>query len=173
MRPLPPRTDHGLAYPSGLVMLSVVAVAMAGLAFWATHDTREPEQAVPIASTPTPSPTSSPTADPPEAKKKPKKKKPKKETLRRDEVYVEVYNNSGITGLAGQVGATAASIGWQVVGSDNWYGTIPASTVYYPSRLEEAGRQLALDLGIERTMPAVDPMRHDRLTVVLTADAAG
>ena len=32
---------------------------------------------------------------------------------------------------------------------------------------------LALDLGIQRVMPAVDgPMRLDRLTVVLTADAA-
>ncbi len=31
---------------------------------------------------------------------------------------------------------------------------------------------LALDLGIRRVLPAVDPMRLDRLTVVLTADAA-
>ena len=34
-----------------------------------------------------------------------------------------------------------------MVGSDNWYGTIPASTVYYPARLETAGKLLALDLG--------------------------
>ncbi len=171
MRPLPQRTDHGMAHPSGLVMLSVLAVVMAGVAFWATNDPAETEQAVPISSTPTPSPSSSPTTEPSATPKK-KTKPKKKQALRRDEVYVEVYNNSGITGLAGQVGATAASIGWQVVGSDNWYGTIPASTVYYPARLEEAGKQLALDLGIERTMPAVDPMRHDVLTVVLTADAA-
>ena len=31
---------------------------------------------------------------------------------------------------------------------------------------------LALDLGVDRVAPAVDPMRADRLTVVLTADAA-
>ena len=59
-----------------------------------------------------------------------------------------------------------------MVGSDNWYGTIPASTVYYPPRLTEAGRLLALDLGIQRRQPAVDPMRMDRLTVILTDDAA-
>ena len=55
-----------------------------------------------------------------------------------------------------------------MVGSDNWYGTIPASTVYYPKRLAKAGKLLALDLGIQRTAPAVDPMRLDRLTVILT-----
>ena len=53
-------------------------------------------------------------------------------------VYVEVYNNSGVTGLAGEVAASATQAGWQVVGSDNWYGTIPASTVYYPPKLARA-----------------------------------
>ena len=86
----------------------------------------------------------------------------------RSKVYVVVFNNSNVTGLAGQVAARASQIGWQVVGSDNWYGTIPASTVYYPQRLEKAGKLLALDLGIQRTAPAVDPMRLDRLTVILT-----
>ena len=67
----------------------------------------------------------------------------------RGKVYVEVYNNSGITGLAGRVGDRATGAGWQVVGSDNWVGTIPASTVYFPQRLKAAGRLLALDLGIQ------------------------
>jgi hypothetical protein len=79
-----------------------------------------------------------------------------------------VFNNSNVSGLAGRVAARASQIGWQVVGSDNWYGTIPASTVYYPQRLAKAGKLLALDLGIQRTAPAVDPMRLDRLTVILT-----
>ena len=86
----------------------------------------------------------------------------------RSKVYVVVFNNSNVSGLAGKVAARASQIGWQVVGSDNWYGTIPASTVYYPKRLEKAGKLLALDLGIQRTAPAVDPMRLDRLTVILT-----
>jgi hypothetical protein len=81
---------------------------------------------------------------------------------------VEVFNNSSISGLAGRVAGQAAHAGWQVVGSDNWYGTIPSSTVYYPPRLKAAGHLLALDLGIRRTMPAVTPMRLDRLTVILT-----
>ena len=91
--------------------------------------------------------------------------------MRRGKVYVEVYNNPGITGLAGRIAGTAATAGWQVVGTDNWYGgNIPASTVYFPQRLERAGRLLALDLGIDRVVPAVDPMRLDRLTVILTGE---
>jgi hypothetical protein len=86
-------------------------------------------------------------------------------------VYVEVFNNSGIKGLAATTAAKATQVGWQVVGEDNWYGAIPASTVYYPERLKAAARQLALDLGIRRTSPSVEPMKMDRLTIVLTADA--
>lgn len=164
MRTLPRRSQSGIANPSPLVMLSVVAVAMAGLAFFATKDPQPAERVVTAASTPTP--TVSPTVKPTHRAVQPRQPK-----VDRSTVYVEVYNNSGITGLAGRVGARATDIGWQVVGSDNWYGTIPASTVYYPPRLKAAGRQLALDLGIARTMRAVDPMRRDRLTVVLTADA--
>jgi hypothetical protein len=92
--------------------------------------------------------------------------------VERSKVYVEVYNNSGVTGLAGEVAASATQAGWKVVGSDNWYGTIPASSVYYPPKLARAARALALDLGIRRTVPAVDPMKLDRLTVILTADHA-
>jgi len=100
------------------------------------------------------------------------KPKPTKPAIDKGKVYVEVYNNSGVTGLAGEVAASATQAGWKVVGSDNWYGTIPASSVYYPPKLARAARALALDLGIRRTVPAVDPMKLDRLTVILTADHA-
>ena len=45
---------------------------------------------------------------------------------------------------------------------------MPATTVYYPKRLKRAAKKLALDLGIQRTALAVDPMRRDRLTLILT-----
>jgi LytR cell envelope-related transcriptional attenuator len=156
------RNQRGVAMPSPVVMLSVIAVAMAGIAFVATRGGEPTEREVTtVSDTPkeTPSPTYTPSKDP----------KPKPPKVQRGKVYVEVYNNSGITGLAGQVAERATGIGWQVVGSDNWYGTIPANTVYYPANLKTAGKQLALDLGIRRTAPAVDPMRLDRLTVILTA----
>jgi hypothetical protein len=161
------RNQRGMAMPSPVVMLSVIAVAMAGIAFVATRGGEPTEREVTtVSDTPTTTPSASPTFKP--SKKPEKPEKPEKPKVQRGEVYVEVYNNSGITGLAGQVAGQATGIGWQVVGSDNWYGTIPANTVYYPAKLEAAGKQLALDLGIKRTAPAVDPMGFDRLTVILT-----
>jgi hypothetical protein len=137
-----PRDEQGVAFPSPLVMLSVLAVAMASITFIATRDQAPTER---------------------RAKPEPR--------VKRGEVYVEVYNNSGIKGLAAATAARATGVGWSVVGEDNWQGLIPTSTVYFPPRLKAAGKQLALDLGIKRTAPAVGVMKRDRLTVILTADA--
>ena len=159
------RSERGVAFPSPLVMLSIIAIAMAGFAFVATRDAGPVERKVTTAAV-----TSSETVEPtPVAPVKTTKPKP---TIKRGEVYVEVFNNSGIKGLAATTAAKATQVGWQVVGEDNWVGSIPASTVYYPERLKAAAKQLALDLGIGRTSQAVEPMKMDRLTIVLTADAA-
>lgn len=160
------RDELGVAFPSPLVILSVLAVAMAGLAFVATQGDNAPDRRLQTVSEPSPSvaptiPTKRPAPAP--------AKKPKPE-VRRDEIFVEVYNNSGIAGLAGTTATMASGAGWNVVGSDNWYGTIPASTVYFPPRLAAAAKALGKDLGIKRLQPSVDPMRFDRLTVILTAD---
>lgn len=157
------RNEQGVAYPSPLVMLSIIAIAMAGVAFVATNDQDPVEQAIVPAAAPSASATPTPTVDP-TPKKKPKP------PVKRGEVFVEVFNNTRITGLAGTIGARATEAGWQVIGSDNWVGTIPATTVYYPARLKRAAKLLALDLGVTRTQPAVESMKLDRLTVVLTGD---
>ena len=159
------RGERGVVFPSPVVILSVVAVAMAAIAYVATQGQPPTEREVTrVATEPSPSatPESSMSTTP----------KPTKPAIDKGKVYVEVYNNSGVTGLAGEVAASATQAGWKVVGSDNWYGTIPASSVYYPPKLARAARALALDLGIRRTVPAVDPMKLDRLTVILTADHA-
>jgi hypothetical protein len=157
------RNQRGVVFPSPVVMLSVVAVAMAGIAFVATRGGEPTEREVTTVSQPQTSPTPSPSATPTT-----EKPKPPKPVVKRGKVYVEVYNNSGITGLAGQVADRATTVGWQVVGSDNWYGTIPTTTVYYPQRLKAAAKVLALDLGVRRTAPAVGAMKLDRLTLILT-----
>ena len=167
------RDERGVVFPSPVVMLSVVAVAMAGVAYVATRSEAPAEREVTTVAQPEkvqPSETAPPRQKIPQGKKPAIKKA--EPAFERGKVYVEVYNNSGITGLAGATAAQASDAGWQVVGSDNWYGTIPASTVYYPERLEAAAKMLALDLGIGRVMPAIEPMDLDRLTVILTADAA-
>lgn len=150
--------------PTPLVLASVAVVAVAGVAFVATQGEEEDPKAV-VVSQPVETPTEEPTTQ-----EKPKKKKKKQPAVQRGRIYVEVYNNSNISGLAGTTAKKATDAGWQVVGSDNWRGTIPASTVYYPERLKRAAQQLGRDLGIQRLMPAVEPMRFDRLTVILTPD---
>jgi hypothetical protein len=157
-----PQRGRGLAtaFPSPVVIVSILAVAMAAIAFVATRGQGPAEREVALPVSSSPSVSAAPTIKPDPTKRKP--------AVDRGAVPVEVYNNSGEQGLAGSVADRASGIGWQVVGSDNWYGTIPASTVYYPQRLRAEGRQLALDLGITRVLPAVEPMRGDRLTVILT-----
>ncbi|QBX54796.1 LytR family transcriptional regulator [Nocardioides seonyuensis] len=153
--------------PSPIVMLSAIAVAMASITFFATRSEEPTERRVDQATVASAEPTTPAHEATPTATKKPEPR------VNRGEVYVEVFNNSGIKGLAARTASRATQVGWQVVGEDNWYGAIPASTVYYPARLKAAGKQLALDLGLGRTALAVSPMKMDRLTVVLTADAAG
>jgi hypothetical protein len=166
------RTQRGLAMSSPVALLSVGAVVLAGAAFVATsgHEdepaTRPAAAARPATATAPPPPTPTSTAPAPVVKKKPTKKP----VVRRGGTYVEVYNNSGISGLAGSTAARAQGAGWEVVGSDNWYGTIPASTVYYPARLHAQAKLLGKDLGISRLKPSIAPMRGDRLTVILTSD---
>jgi hypothetical protein len=157
--------ERGVVLPSPVVMLSVVAVAMASVAFVVTRgdEPTEREVVTPAAQT-QPSSTPTPSTEPD------KPRKPTPPPIKRGKTYVEVYNNSGITGLAGRVGTRVTEAGWQMVGTDNWYGSVPTSTVYYPKRLKAEAELLALDLGIERTAVAVDPMRLDRLTVVLTGE---
>ena len=159
------RDQRGVVLPSPLVMLSVIAVAMAAIAFVATRGGEPTEREI----TPAARESSEPSATA-EPTKKPKPTKAPEPAVERGKVYVEVYNNSAVTGLAGRVAQKAGDVGWQVVGADNWYGTIPTSTVYFPQKLERAAKLLALDLGIERTAPAVEPMRMDRLTLILTGE---
>ena len=110
------RDQRGVAFPSPLVMLSVVAIAMAGIAFVATQDRPATERRVEIAAA-TPSETPTDEAAPVE-------EPPAPAPLDKAAFNVEVYNNSGIKGLAGRTAQRATEAGWSVVGEDNWYGQI-------------------------------------------------
>jgi len=164
------RDERGLVLPTRLMVFSISVVALAGLGFIATQSDNTPDAARPTANarhtTPTPS---APTTTVPVTPAPTRHAKPKP-AVHRNRVDVEVYNNSNITGLAGKTGSRAQRAGWNVVGTDNWYGTVDSSTVYYGPRLKAAATLLAADLGIAKTKPAVAPMRLDRLTVILTSD---
>ena len=182
MRSAIERDERGLVLPSWLVAVSAAAVVLALVGF-AVSGERDPEVAA--------SDGADPTATPPDPEKQKKKEpadakddaktdrkedraskrerpEPDDEPVERRTAYVEVYNNSGITGLAGETTAALQDMGWPVVATDNWYGEIPADTVYHPAGLARQAELLADDLGVGRIMPSVAPMRFDRLTVILT-----
>ena len=157
-----------MAMSSPVALMCGASVILAGLAFFTTDSREEPTVATTVAA-----PQRADRPSKPVRTERPATVKPRVEkVLRRDTVYVSVFNNSNISGLAASTAERIGAVGWQVVGSDNWYGTIPATTIYYPDRLEEAARMLSKDIGVRRVMPAVDPMSMDRLTVILTADYA-
>jgi len=165
--------ERGIAPASAAALVSAAAVLVAGGAFLVTGGVAPagPAAAAPattrarhVTVQPTPSPAPATVAPKPVLKKK-----HRTPNVRRGQTYVEVYNNSNVTGLAGSTAKQIADAGWQVVGSDNWYGTIPASTVYYPPRLRAEAKLLAKDIGIHRLHPAIAPMKFDRLTVILTS----
>jgi LytR cell envelope-related transcriptional attenuator len=81
---------------------------------------------------------------------------------------VDIYNNSGIPDLAARKATYLSGAGWNVAGTDNWYGDIPADTVYYPPQMRRDAKHLAKALHIDRLHRSVEPMQFDRLTVILT-----
>jgi hypothetical protein len=190
MRPRSADTERGVALPPWVIGVSIGIVVVAMLTFVITGG---PDRGGEAAADPTtvasPTPSDEPSAESsepaaaesskaPSAKPKPQPEKPARaeqprqvaaeRTARDRSAYVEVYNNSTVTGLASETAAELQDAGWNVVGVDNWYGDIPDSTVYYPSRLHGLAKLLAADLGIRRLHSAVAPMRFDRLTVILT-----
>ena len=128
------RNQRGVVFPSPVVILQVVAVAMAGIAYVATQGQPPTEREVTrVAADPVP------VGDPPSPPCRRRSRSPQKPAVDSGKVYVEVYNNSGITGLAGEVAASATEAGWKVVGSDNWYGTIPALVGLLPAQAGPRG----------------------------------
>ena len=163
------RDEQGVVLSTRLLALCISAVAVAGLVFVANDpDTTGAQEARQVTTAPSATPTASPT---PTASSTPTATaKPKKKPVKRSDTYVVLYNNTRVKGLAGGAAGKAAAAGWNVVGSDNWYGTVDASTIYYPPRLKRAAQELGYDLGITKLKPAQEPMQLDRLTVILTED---
>lgn len=169
------RDQRGAVLPSPVVLLSIVAVVVAAVAFVVTRDEAPNEREITTSSADAES-SATETAgdgatDPSESPgpEKPEKTKP---PVERGEVGVVVFNNTSITGLASEVLAQVGEIGWNAVAADNWYGTIPATTVYFPQGMRDAAQKLALDLGVQRIIPADAGMSDTNLTVILTGALA-
>lgn len=165
------RNQRGAVLPSPVVLLSIVAVALAAVTFVATRDDKPAERDI-SATVAAADPTSTATAKSSGPAEQPTAEKPRKKPVRRSAHAVVVFNNTRITGLAGRVSEKVKAAGWKVAAADNWYGTVSATTVYYPSGQKAAAQQLALDLGVARIQPAdVDSdMSKTDLTLILTGE---
>jgi len=180
------RNQRGAVLPSPVVLLSIVAVAVAAFAFVATRDADPKEREITPSSSSedntdvqTPDESTDETgstettgttdpSDPTDGTTTPDEPETTKPPVERSEVGVVVFNNTSITGLAGETLARVQEIGWNGLAADNWYGTIPATTVYFPPGMRDAAQKLALDLGIQRLVPADAGMSDTNLTVILT-----
>ena len=101
------RDERGVVFPSPVVMLSIIAIAMAGIAYVATQGQPPTEREVTrVAAEPSSSATPEPSTT-----TEPKPTKPAKPAIDKGKVYVEVYNTSGVTGLAGEVAASSSRLG--------------------------------------------------------------
>lgn len=159
--------------PTRLMVFSISVVALAGLVFVATQGSNSPDIAAPTAAGPTASATygGAPEQDPVVTTPPPTPKPAP--VVKRGTYNVVIYNNTNITGLAGKTSTRASRVGWNVLATDNWTGTVDASTVFFGPRMKAAAQLLARDLGIARVKPyikGVNGMRPDRLTVILTSD---
>jgi len=130
------------------------------------------------ATTPSQAPSSKPTTAPTSQPTAPPATQPTAPTTRPaippdERPAAEIYNNTPRKGLADTVAGRARQAGWTVAGADNWHGKVAESTVYYPPGMLDAADQLARDIGVGRTTGALDNMKKDRLTVILTSDYTG
>jgi len=152
------RDQRGLVMSSRMLAFTISILALAALLYIAQRPDSGAEKAAPVSrvtASPTPEASPTPTTAPP---------------IKRGQTLVEIFNNSRVKGLAAATAEKAKLAGWNVIGTDNWYGTVDSTAVYYPPGLKPAGQALATDLGIKKLKTSIPPMRLDRLTVVLTAD---
>ncbi|QNE20723.1 hypothetical protein F1D05_25945 [Kribbella qitaiheensis] len=189
-----PKDDKGQILSSLVAVLAVVAIVGGLLVLFGTRGSNSVADSKPAASTPktsakpsdvpviSPTPTAGPstpapstavssTAVPPTAPTSAPTSVPTVPVSERP--AVEVYNNTPRKGLADDVSIRARRAGWTVAGRDNWHGKIVTSTVYFPAGMEADATQLAKDIGVGRIKDALENMKKDRLTVILTTDYAG
>ena len=89
------------------------------------------------------------------------------EPIVRKKIDVFVYNDTSTAGLAATVASTADKLGWHTIGTGNWHGDTPSTTVYYPAKLKAAAALLAKDLHIKRVHANDSSLPSTQLTVVL------
>lgn len=168
------RTPTGKAYvPASwfIVLTIMLCVGAAGWLGWLFVDD-DPDTPAANRTTPAPALTTTPSPTPSKTTETTPSPTPSKTTKEPEpEVQrvapVSVLNNTTIQGLAATYSAKVREAGWSNVTIGNWRGSIAGNTVYFPPQLEDQAKVLGDDLGIDRILPSVAPMRTDRLTIIL------
>jgi predicted membrane-bound mannosyltransferase len=89
-------------------------------------------------------------------------------------IGVVVLNESGRKGLGGRVAIQLRAAGWSVDLVGNFFGAVPATTVYYPPGHASDASALAAALpGSDRIRPRFGNLSSTRLTVILTSNYPG
>jgi hypothetical protein len=84
---------------------------------------------------------------------------------------VVVLDQSKVPALAQRMARRLEAAGWEVTGTDEFRGTVPATTVYHPADQAAQARVLAAALpGIGRIRPAFAGIPSNRLTVIVVDD---
>jgi cytoskeletal protein RodZ len=121
----------------------------------------------PSPSSPSPSASSSSTPAPTTTSAAPK-------TTAVTSLGVVVLNQTSRAGLAAAVAGRLRARGFTVVGTGNFHGVVPATTVYYPPGDAAAALQVARALPTSpRTGPRFSNLSTTRLTVVVTDNYPG
>lgn len=161
------RRDRGVALPSPVAAISVVAIVVAAITFAITGFSGNKTKVIPNAApttsltatatstaTATGSATSS-SSTPPSA------------PIDKKSIHISVWNASATTGLANSVLAKVVAAGWTNSAAGVTHVHYSANTIYYPAKYAAAAKQLALDLGITNVSLGDSATAQDRISVVL------
>lgn len=162
------RRDRGVALPSPVAVISIVAILAAAIAFAVTgfggNKTKTIPNAAPTASVTT---TSTATSTPTGTASTSPSPTPTAAPIDKKSIHISVWNASSTAGLAKSVLAKVVAAGWTNSAAGDTHIHYSANSIYYPAKYAAAAKQLALDLGITNLSTGDSATPQDRISVVL------
>ncbi|BBH17018.1 hypothetical protein Back2_13050 [Nocardioides baekrokdamisoli] len=165
------RRDRGVALPSPVAAISIVAIVVAAIAFAVTGFGGSKTKVIPNAA-PTHSSTHASTSATSTATSTvtlPPSSTPTVAPINKTAIHVSVWNASTTPGLAKDVLVKVKAAGWTNSASGTTHVHYSANTIYYPAKYAAAAKQLGLDLGITNLSQGDSATPQDRISVVLVS----
>lgn len=175
------RRDRGVALPSPVAAISIVAIVVAAIAFAVTGFGGNKTKVIPnSAPTTSISSTASTSASSSASSSSTTSSSPTPTatasaftTADKAAIHVSIWNASTTAGLAEKVSQTVKAAGWTNFGTGTTHRHYAATIIYYPhtgdaAKWKAAAEQLGLDLGITNLSTGDAGTPQDRLTLLLT-----